>query len=246
MKPRMHMVIPDCQVRPGVPLDHLRWVGNYAAEKRPDVIIDLGDFSDLRSLSSYDVGKVSAEGKRYADDVAVTKEADRLLTAPIIAADRSRKKRTRRIKCLGNHEQRADREGENNPKFKGYISSDDLGYEQTGWEVHPFLDVVRVNDIDYSHYFTSGPMGRPVSSARALLARRNSSAVMGHVPIIDIAVHAVTQQIAIFAGICYQHSEGHLPQANNTKAGIWMLHEVHDGTFDPMFVSLGFLKRRYS
>ena len=32
---RMHIVIPDVQCKPGVSLDHLEWVGNYIAEKRP-------------------------------------------------------------------------------------------------------------------------------------------------------------------------------------------------------------------
>ena len=248
MKPRMHMVIPDCQVRPGVDISYLEWIGNYAAEKRPDVIVNLGDFADMPSLNSYAVGKASAEGKRYREDIAVTKDAMSRLLGPIRAANRSGKRKgPRLVLTLGNHEQRIDREAENNPKWNGFISSADLEYERSGWEVYPFLDVVTVDDIEYAHYFVSGNMGRPVTSARALLGRRHRSACMGHVQKLDIAVHESTQQIALFAGICYLHDEAYLTsQGNSTKRGIWMLHEVHDGTFDPMFVSLGFLKRRYS
>jgi len=248
MKPRMHMVIPDCQVRPGVDISYLTWIGNYAAEKRPDVIVNLGDFADMPSLNSYAVGKASAEGKRYREDIAVTKDAMSRLLAPIKAANRSSKRHgPRLVLTLGNHEERIDREAENNPKWSGFISSADLEYERAGWEVHPFLDVVTVDHVQYAHFFVSGSMGRPVSSAAALLRQRNSSAVMGHVQRVDISVHPVTQQIAMFAGICYLHDEAYLTsQGNSTKRGIWMLHEVHDGTFDPMFVSLGFLKRRYS
>ena len=76
---------------------------------------------------------------------------------------------------------------------------------------------------------------------------RKAAQRLGHVQQLDVAIHPTTQHIAIFAGICYQHDETYLtPQGNNTKRGIWMLHEVRNGTFDPMFVSLGFLKRRYS
>jgi len=62
------MVIPDIQAKPGVPDDHLEWIANYAIEKRPDVIIQIGDWADMPSLSSYDKGKRSYEGRRYVKD----------------------------------------------------------------------------------------------------------------------------------------------------------------------------------
>jgi hypothetical protein len=249
MKPRKHIVIPDCQVRPDVDYSHLSWVGNYIAAKRPDVVVNLGDFADMPSLSSYDVGKASAEGKRYGNDVAATRDAMQLLMTPV-----KREKRLLRGRwnpeldlTLGNHEDRIDREANANPKFKGTLKTADLGYEEWGWKVHPFLEVATIDGIQFSHYFVSGAMGRPVSSAAALLRQRQSSAVMGHVQRIDLAVHNTTQFVALFAGICYQHDEPYLtPQGQNTKRGIWVLNEVKNGTFDPCFVSLEFLKRRYS
>jgi hypothetical protein len=244
VKPKTHLVIPDCQVKPGVPIDHLSWIGNYAAEKRPDTIINLGDFADMPSLSSYAVGKASAEGKRYADDIAAARDGLQLLTKPINRLPK--KLQPDKYMLLGNHEDRIDREAESNPRWKGFLSSSDLGYARAGWKVSPFLDVLKLDGIEYSHYFVSGVMGRPVNSAAALLRVRQCSAVMGHVQRVDMAIHPNTQAIALMAGICYQHDEGYLPQSNNTKRGIWMLHEVRNGTFDPMFVSLGFLKRRYS
>ena len=57
-----HLVIPDTQVKPEHSVKHLRWAGKYAAEKKPDVIIHIGDHWDMPSLSSYDVGKRSFEG----------------------------------------------------------------------------------------------------------------------------------------------------------------------------------------
>lgn len=247
MKPKMHMVLPDCQVRPGVPINHLEAIGNYAAEKRPDKIVCLGDFADMPSLSSYDIGKASAEGKRYAADLDATKQAMSALLRPIRKLHRH--KRPELHLTLGNHEDRIDREAQVNPKWQGFLSTKDLGYEQAGWRVYPFLDVVSLDDLDYSHYFQSGPMGRPVGSASALLRKRHRSSIMGHVQKVDIAIHEESQHIALFAGICYQQDESYLgPKrngANDCKRGIWMLHEIHDGTFDPMFVSLNFLLRRY-
>ena len=48
-----HLVIPDTQVKPEHSVKHLRWAGKYAAEKKPDVIIHIGDHGDMPSLSSY-------------------------------------------------------------------------------------------------------------------------------------------------------------------------------------------------
>ena len=67
--------IPDTQVKPGVPLVHLSWIGEYLASKKPDVIICAGDFADMESLSSYDIGKKSFEGRSYERDIEVSQEA---------------------------------------------------------------------------------------------------------------------------------------------------------------------------
>jgi hypothetical protein len=224
--------------------EHLSWISNYIEEKRPSRIINLGDFTDMTSLSGYAVGKASAEGKRYCHDVACSKRGNEKLTR---FRKRAKKYNPGMDLVLGNHEHRITREADAQPKFAGTLSVNDLAYESFGWKVHPFLRVIKRDGIQYSHYFVSGAMGRPVSSAAALLRTRQSSAVMGHVQRLDLAVHPNTQFIGLFAGICYLHDEEYLTeQGQNTKRGIWMLHEIHDGTFDPMFVSLGFLKRRYS
>ena len=64
-----HMVLPDTQVKPNQSVDHLRWAGKYALEKRPDVIVHIGDHWDMPSLSTYDVGKKGFEGRKYIDDI---------------------------------------------------------------------------------------------------------------------------------------------------------------------------------
>lgn len=246
---RVHAVIPDCQVKPGVDISHLTWVGNYLAEKKPDVIVNIGDFNDMVSLNSYAVGKAESEGTRYSDDIQCGKEAMAKLLAPIKRGNQGKKvKYTPDMHLtLGNHEFRVKREAEANPKLIGTISLDDLGYKDAGWKVHPFLKVVKIDGIEYSHYFISGAMGRPVSSAAALLRTRACSSVMGHVQRVDMAIHPTTQNIGLFAGICYLHDETYLTeQGNNTKRGIWMLNQVENGSFDPMFVSLAFLKQNYS
>lgn len=238
------MVIPDGQVRPGVPLQHWDWIANYIVEKKPDAIINIGDFGDLRSLNSYDEGKAAAEGTRYKADIEAVQTAMSKLMTPLRAV-----KGYNPIlhMTLGNHEDRITRFAEAHPKLIGTMSVNDLGYEKWGWKVHPFLKVVKVFGWEFCHYFTSGVKGLPVSSAAALLRTRQCSAVMGHVQTTDMNIHQKTGKIGIFCGICYLHDEAYLtPQGNNTRRQVLMLHEVHDGVGDPMFVSLRWLRSNYS
>lgn len=240
-KYRKHLIIPDCQVRPGVDVSHMTWIGNYIADKQPDVVVCLGDFADMESLSSHSLAG-EKEGKRYQRDVSSAREAMAALLEPVTCM-----KRVPQLHLtLGNHEDRIRRTVANNPHLEGAIGIGDLGY-QSEWKVHPFLKVVQIDGIDYAHFFTSGIMGRPCASAAAMLRERQRSCVQGHVQRFDIAVHPKSQQTAIMAGNCYLHDETYLtPQGNSTKRQIIVLHEVHQGRFDLMAVSLDYLKRNYS
>lgn len=246
-----HMVIPDCQVKPGVPLDHLIWAGRYAADKQPDKIICLGDFADMESLSSYDVGRKSYEGRSYDSDIKAARKGMELFLSGLREGQKSGVGRPPQlIMLLGNHEDRISRTIELDRKLSGTIGLTDLGYEESGWKVIPFLESVVHDGIAYSHYFTSGVMGRPVTSARALLTKRHMSAVMGHVQRRDIAYDYTAdgrQITALFAGSFYQHNEGYLgPQGNKHWRGIWMLHNVKNGEFDEVPVPIKYLKDKYA
>lgn len=253
---RKHLVIPDCQVKSDVDISYLEWVGNYIAEKKPDVVVCIGDFADMPSLSSYDQGKKSFEGRRYKKDIEVVHQGMEMLMAPIEReiqrriAGKKKQWRPELILTLGNHENRINRVVNDDPKLDGTISVDDLKYEEFGWRVVPFLEYVVRDQIAYSHYFTSGVMGRPVTSARQLVQKKHMSAVMGHVQ--NWEIHRETRAdgtpiIGLFCGSCYLHNEDYLgPQGNNYGRGIWMLNEVEDGSFHPMMVTLSFLKEKYT
>ena len=250
-----HLVIPDCQVKPGQSVKYLENIGKYIAEKQPEVIVCIGDFADMPSLSSYDVGKKAFEGRTYKSDVkAVNKGMEALLKPVWKLQERQRKAKKRAynprmILTLGNHEDRIDRAIENDRKLEELISIEDLQYEQFGWEVYDFLDVVVVDGIAYSHFFASGVMGRPVTSANSLLTRKHMSCFAGHQQGRQIAYarRADGREItAIIAGSCYEHNEDYLNhQGNQHWRGFYMLHEVDDGAFDEMAVSLNYVNSKY-
>lgn len=250
-----HLVIPDTQVKPNQPVEHLRWAGLYAAEKKPDVIIHIGDHWDMPSLSNWDVGKKSFEGRRYKDDIKAGLDAMEVFLEPIRAEQKrliSNKKKQwnpRLVFTIGNHEQRIERAIEADAKLEGLIGYDDLKLNELGFEVYDFLEVAIIDGIAYSHYFTSGIMGRPVSSARNMLSKKMMSCVMGHVQDKDIAFARRADGkniLGLFAGIFYQHDEDYLTaQTNGSWRGIWMLNEVNDGSCEEMPITLGYLRNRY-
>lgn len=250
-------VIPDGQTKKGVPLEHWTWVGKYLAKKRPDVIVNIGDFADMPSLSSYDVGKLAFEGRRYRDDIEAAHEAMGRLMSPIQEEMRrlnrpGRKKKTwypQLELTYGNHEERIDRAIQLDRKLEGLISKDDLGYKEFGWNTHEFLEVAMIGGIAFSHYFTTGVAGRPCASAQAMINKKHQSCIAGHQQGRQVAYATRADGsciTAIIAGSCYQHEEDFMgAQGNRHWRGIVMLHEVEDGTFDEMFVSLEYLKRQY-
>lgn len=245
------LVLPDVQAKPGNDFSFLSRIGQYAVDKRPDVIVCIGDFADMPSLSSYDKGKKSFEGRRYKRDVEAAQFAMQAFLKPINEHNEKhiRPYKPRMVLTLGNHEHRINRACEDDPKLDGVLSVSDLAYEEYGWEVYPFLQVVLIEGVAFSHYFTSGTMGRPVTTAQAALTKKHMSVVQGHQQGLQIATgYRGDGQLltSIIAGSCYEHDEEYLGQQGNKHwRGFLMLHAVKDGSFDLMPVSLAFINDRY-
>lgn len=255
----IHIVIPDTQAKPGVPTDHLSWIGQYIVDQfagKPEIkIIHLGDHADMPSLSSYDKGKKSMEGRRYMQDIAAANEAFEVLNAPLMEYNRHRAHSKHaqwwpeRHITRGNHEDRITRAVESDAQLEGLLSLDDLNYERLGWTVHPFLQPLFLDGIGYVHYWQNNMTGKPLGGAAATRIKTiGHSFTMGHQQVLDYAIRFVrgTSQHALIAGACYLHDEEYKGyQGNAHWRGIIVCHDVDNGSYDPMFVSLDYLCRRY-
>lgn len=242
-----HLIIPDTQVKPGVPMEHLTWIGKYIVDRKPEVVIHLGDHFDMPSLSSYDKGTVKVEGKRLNEDIAAGQEGMRALLAPIRAA---KGYKPRLIYIPGNHDERVQRYADANPELQGTVGWHSLGLKEMGWEVYDYLTPVDVNGILYCHYFANPLSGRPyTANATNLLKSLGRSFVQGHRQVLDFGTRTLvdgSQQIGIIAGACYLHDEGYKgAQGNKHWRGVVVLHDVQDGFGNPMFVDLPYLERKY-
>lgn len=251
------LVIGDTQAKPGVDLSYMTLVGKYIVEKRPDVVVHIGDHFDFESLSSYDKGKKAAEGRRLVEDIKAGHEGMRLLFAPLKALQsqqrRFRKKvyQPRLVFCKGNHEARFDRMAEDDPALEGFVGTETLNLEKYGWEVHPFLKPVEIEGIYFVHYLQNPMNGRPrTGTAAAQLKAVGSSFVAGHKQVLDIAI-ADNQldgkfRLGLINGACYDHDEAYKGyQGNNHFRGVVMLGEVEDGFAIPVPVSLRYLRAKY-
>ena len=71
-----HLVMGDPHCTPKANNDRFLWAGKMARDLKPTTIVCMGDFASMDSLSSYDKGKKSFEGRRYkkvvwGSDVAI-------------------------------------------------------------------------------------------------------------------------------------------------------------------------------
>jgi len=212
------MIIPDAHVHPDYNNERFRAVGRLLMEEQPECVVCLGDLADLPSLSSYDRGTKGFEGRRYKKDVQSAIEAQELLFEEMNRFNARKRRngkkqyRPRLVMCLGNHEDRITRAINSQAELDGTIGVQDLQYEGFGWEVIPFKKCVTIEGIAFSHYFTTGVSGRPISSTHighTLVTKLHCSAVQGHSHLYNHAEHTRPDGQKIFglsAG-CFSHPD---------------------------------------
>lgn len=261
-----HLVIPDTQARPDVPDDHLEWAARYALEKRPDVIVHLGDHWDFPSLSGYESGQQKvANGRDILADIeagnAALRRFDDVLRDHNRRQNHRRRYKPRKILLRGNHDGetnggRVGRALDAEPWLRGFLEAHPL--ESPGWTVVPFLQPVIVNGIKYAHFFVRNAHGQVVQSrrgmpsAKAQVVREAMSATAGHKQGLDYHQQPVGHAIhhGLIAGSFYPGDEATqylTPQGSHHWRGIILKNDVQPtGHYDICTVSLDFLRRKYS
>lgn len=255
-----HLFIPDVQVKEGVPMQHLEALGNYIVKKQPEVIVMIGDWADMPSLNSYDLGKKSFEGRMYTKDVEAARLGMDVLLMPMKeynmrqAMNRKKQYKPRMVMCWGNHDQaRIERAIENDRKLEGLISVNDFGFAEQGWECHDFLEIVNIDGIRYSHYFVNpnsllkNCVGGNID---AKLKNLGWSFSMGHQQTLQYGIQYLPDgesRQGLVAGAFYMHNESYMGTQGNKShwRGVVMKNQVQNGQYDPCFVSLDYLLEKY-
>ena len=251
-----HLIIGDSHSKPRVDNERYDILGEFALAYQPEVIIDMGDWADMASLCSYDKGQKGFEGRRYTKDVEAARDARERFNRPIARFNaRQRKNGKKQYKpkmfaLVGNHEDRISRAMNMQAELDGVLSISDLGAEEYGWKVIPFLQPLEVDGVSYSHYFPSGVMMRPiggVNAARRMLTTNYKSSTAGHSHLLNYyrdttltgkGLHGLS------AGCFFEHNEDFAGEANKMYwRGLVYKSNVVNGDYDPEFITIDRLRK---
>ena len=237
------LCIPDCHSKPESNKDRFTWLGKYISEEQPDIIVCLGDFMDMGSLSSYDRGKGTGEKRRVKEDFAAGfRDARELFkgTKELNAYRRRQKKgpyEPRKVFLDGNHEYRANKWENDNPEFIGMVAEWRAPFDALWDEVVPFKQPYTVEGIAFNHFFPSA-MGRAIggkNAARSIMLHNMTSCVSGHSHKLDVAVETRGDGQKLFGLVAgwygwEDHSEEWSKGADHAWwSGITLLEGVQDG-----------------
>lgn len=254
------VVIPDTQCKRGVPLDHLRALGNYVVRHKPTHVVHLGDHWDMASLSAYDRpgSRAALDYGCYRDDLEAGRAGMREFFNPLF--DNYEKKTKQKKKpwfpkmyfCMGNHEHRIQRFLDDDVRRHGMISLDDLCIEGYGFDVVPFLDILELGGVHFSHYFinpTSAMKGVLTGTIENRLKALGFSFVQGHQQTyVYGAIHDPRGDVrkGLVCGSFYDHLENYMgTQGNHHYRGAFHLHDVKDGTWRHEELPITYLKEEY-
>jgi hypothetical protein len=253
----MVLVVPDSHAGPGQDLRRFTWLGRAiehygrVAMSRgvPFRVVWIGDTGDYHSLSSYDKGKLSAEGARYVLDLQAHKDAMTFTYAEVSSevwayADLHYTK--------GNHEFRANRHMQDHPELEGVLDGPMKLMEGFGITAHEFLDIVTLDGVAYVHYMQNPGTGKAVggiNQARSMLLKGLRSIVVGHSHKID----SFTQNDlygnpvkTLVVGCYFEHDEGYAGQGNRAWwRGLVLLENVRNGNFDETPLRMDTVRKRF-
>lgn len=250
----VHLVIPDCHAHPDHNNNRADLLGQLILDLKPDVVINLGDMFDMPSMSGYDKGKKSFQGRAFNKDIEAGLEFDERIWRPL---KRAKKKRPRRIFIEGNHENRLKKLIEVQPELEGTVGFNDFDLKRHYDDIVEYEGqtpgIIEVDGITYCHFAVSGVLGRPVGGehpAYSLLTKQFTSTTCGHIHIFD---HCVRSDISgrkingLVAGVYQDYDSSWAGEINKLwSRGVVVKRGVERGQYDLQWISLKTLKETYS
>jgi predicted phosphodiesterase len=173
------MAIGDPHDKPGRDKRRFTWMGRHAARTNPDYIVSIGDWASLDSLSTHELPGSANDADRPAfhEELESLEESLALFAAETWGMD------ARLIHTHGNHEHRATRAANRQPKLCGDLPARlDESFAQWGWRTHPFGEFVDVAGVDFVHV-PLNVMGREMGGEhveRNVANKTSRSLVIGH------------------------------------------------------------------
>ena len=233
------------------------WLGRFLFDIKPDYVVDLGDFGDMKSLNSYDSRYPQAiVSQSYQADIESYNDAQDRLRHQF----RSSKKRMPTWYGFeGNHEHRLKKALAIDPRLEGEKYGISFKHLDTDYWYDEYIEyenggpgIYSIDGVGYAHFFSSGNLGQAMSGehhAYNLLRKRHSSSTCGHSHKRSIFFKDDAypkRSIGLVAG-CYKG--GADTWAGQASLGWWkgvvVKRQIEDGSYEPEFVSMERLKKAY-
>jgi hypothetical protein len=250
---KTHLIIPDPHAHYKFHNRRAEWLGELIADLRPDTVINLGDNWDMPSLSGYDRGKRSFQGRTYKADIDSGLDFNERLWHRV----KLRKKRLpRRVFLYGNHEERIARAIDSQAELEGVIGYNDLNLDYWYTDVVPYTGrtpgIISIDGVSYAHYFVSGVMGRAIGGehpAYSLLTKEYQSCTQGHIHVADHSIRTRADGKRIHgtvAGVFQDYDTDWAGEVNRLWwRGVVIKRNVEEGNYDIEWVSIERLKKLY-
>ena len=250
---KTHLFVTDIHAHPKHHNKRAEWLGKLINDIKPDIVVVGGDVWDMPSLSSYDKGRKSFQGRTYRADIDSGLDwTDRLFHTVRSA----KKKMPRFVYVEGNHENRIHRAIDVQPELEGTIGYDDLELDRYYDDVVMYSGgtpgVVQIDGISYAHYFVSGVMGRPISGehpAYSLISKQYGSCSTGHIHTADYAIRTDSsgrKLHGLLGGCFFDYNSDWAGESNRFYwRGCVIKRGVDKGNYSPQFVSIEELKKNY-
>ena len=252
-----YCIVPDIHSHPDHHNDRADWLGQFIKDRKPDVVVNMGDTWDLPSLSSFDKGKASFNGANYERDMDSGLDFQDRMWHPM---KKSKKKQPRKVFLEGNHEHRLNKVLEYEP----HLAGDRYGISYKNFQLEHYYNdivmyeggtpgVIALDGIAFAHFFISGVMGRPIGGehhASSLITKNMHSSVTAHSHLFD---HSVKSNVmgkkltGLVAGVFQDYESGWAGRVNGLwRSGLCYLRNVEDGNYDLEFISIEALRKEYS
>jgi hypothetical protein len=251
MQNDLGLIIGDSHARKGVPNNRYTWAGRLAAHRRPKYIFNMGDWHDMPSLSKYDKGTKSFEGRRYMDDIRAGNDG---ITRFELGLATSAKYTPVKYALEGNHENRINRFANSNAEFAGKVDINDMTWAENGWKYVKYQQPVVVNGIAFAHNIRNPGSDREMSGenlAGNIIKKKHMSCVVAHNHKRGFFEHTTLtgkKVIGLVAG-CYLDPNQVEDYAGEDQKSWWsgliLLHGMKDGYFDPEFIGVNEVKKLY-
>ena len=237
---------PDAHTYPGHDKRPVKAISRWFAEQQVDLVVNIGDFADMGSCSGFDKGKRAIEGKRVIEDLDYTREMLDLFQRNQYGHECDK------LITEGNHCHRLHRLENDQPEMAGMFGDDPWGYDEAGYFVYPYMDIVRVNGLSFSHAFVNS------SSLMGSIQGGSADIRMKNVGFPHVAGHQHGPLVhgqrllgdgstlsTLIIGCAHTETHGYWGKGRDVYRGAAILRNVWDGAYDPDIRSLTNLMKEY-